>query len=57
MRNHEAIIHVANLLIEAVEALSALVDQPDEAIYEKEAQRIDKPLEEQSVPGVVILRK
>lgn len=57
MRNHEAIIHVANLLIEAVEALSALVDQPDEAIYEKEAQRIEKPLEEQSVPGVVLLRK
>lgn len=55
MRNHEAILHVANLLIEAVEKLSEIVDQPD--YIEKEAKRIEKPLEEQSVPGVIILTK
>lgn len=57
MRNHEAIIHVANLLIEAVEKLSEIIDQPDGDFAEKEAQRIEKPLEEQSVPGVIILNR
>lgn len=57
MRNHEAIIHVANLLIEAVEKLSEIVDQPDEAVYEKEAQRIELPLEHQSTPGIIITNK
>lgn len=50
-------IYVANLLIEAVEKLSELVDQPDPEYLEKEAQRIDKPIEEQSTPGIIILNK
>lgn len=53
--NKAAIIHVANLLIEAVEALSGLIDQPDSVVFEKEAQRIEKPLEEQSTPGIIVL--
>ena len=55
--NSAAIIHVANLLIDAVEKLSELIDQPDPVVFEKEAQRIEKPLEERSVPGVIILKK
>lgn len=57
MKNEAAIVHVANLLIEAVEKLSELIDQPDGDYIEKEAQRIDKPLEEQSTPGIIILNK
>lgn len=56
MKSQEAILHVANLLIDAVEALGALIDQPDPEVIEKEAVRVERPLELKSVPGVIITK-
>ena len=57
MIEHDAIVEVIKMLAASISALSGIIDQPDDAVLYRDAQRIDKPMEERSVPGIIILNK